>query len=135
MVRRSPLKCKLWDFWVLSQNSPNSSCHFSKRKPVLPQSLHHSLVLWHITPPYLFGSKIIYFWQKEEIKVQILWLPIVRIKMHQIPYVICGTKKQFLFKLCIILLCHETQLFCTVSSKILYPLDKRNPSKFSFLDF
>ena len=31
-----------------------------------------------------------------------------RIKIHQIPNVIFGTKNQFLFKLCITLQCHET---------------------------
>ena len=46
-----------------------------------------------------------------------------------------GTKSQFFFKLCITLQCHETQLFCTFSSKTVYDLDKRSASKFKFSDF
>ena len=44
LVKRSPLKCKFWDFPALGQNSPISSCH-------------HSSVLWHMTPPYFFWLK------------------------------------------------------------------------------
>ena len=46
-----------------------------------------------------------------------------------------GTKSQFFFKLCITLQCHETQLFCTFSSKTVYDVDKRSASKFKFSDF
>ena len=64
LIKRIPLKCKCWDFRMLGQNSWNSSCRFSKHKSVPLQILHHFSVLWHITPLYFFGSKIMYFRQK-----------------------------------------------------------------------
>ena len=41
-------------------------------------------------------------------KVHISNFATARIKIHQIPQVIFGTKSQFFFKLCITLQCHET---------------------------
>ena len=64
--------------------------------------------------------------------MQISRLATAHIKIHQIPHVIFGTKSQFFFKLCITLQFHKTQLFCTFSSKTLYTLDKRSPSKCIF---
>ena len=53
------------------QDSPNS-CHFWN-KSVFLQILHHSSVLWDITPVHFFSWNFIYFQQKEPIKVQIWW--------------------------------------------------------------
>ena len=39
---------------------------------VFVQILHHSSVSWKITPPYFFGSNVIYFTQKEPVKVKFL---------------------------------------------------------------
>ena len=58
-------------FECSGKNLPNSSCHFPNHKSVFFQILHHSLMSWMITPLYFFGSNIIYFGQKEPIKVQI----------------------------------------------------------------
>ena len=55
----------------------------------------------------------------------------IRIKIHQIPHVMFGTKSQFFFKLCITLQCHVMYF----SSKYLYALDKWIQSKRKFLDF
>ena len=52
------------------QNSPNS-CHVWNIKSVFLQIWHHSLVSWGITPVYFFSWNLIYFQQKEPIKVQI----------------------------------------------------------------
>ena len=106
-VKRIPLKCTFWDFWVLGQNSPNFSCHFSKHKSVPFQILHH-FQCYDITSQYFFGSSIIYFQQKHHIKVQLFRLTTTRIKVHQIPHAIFGTKSQFFFKLCITLQSYET---------------------------
>ena len=91
---------------------------------VSSQILHHSSVQWHISPLYFFGSSIIYFLQKEHIKVQVF-----RLATHQIHHVIFGIKSHVFFKLCITLQFHETWLLCTFSSKILYDLEKRGPLK------
>ena len=57
----------------------------------------------------LFQLKLyILLTKKQHIKVQIFWLVIARIKIHQIPSVIFGTKSHLFFKLCITLQCHET---------------------------
>ena len=46
-------------------------CHFWQHKSVFLQILHQSLVPSNITPLYFFSSNIIYFGQKQPIKVQI----------------------------------------------------------------
>ena len=53
------------------ENLPNSSCHFGKHKSIFLQILHQSSVPSNITPLYFFSSNIIYFVQKDPIKVQI----------------------------------------------------------------
>ena len=57
---------KLWDFWMHGSN-------FGKFLSFLVflQILHHSSVLWDITPLYFCSWNFIYFQQKESIKVQI----------------------------------------------------------------
>ena len=54
----------------MNENLPNSSCHCWKDKPVFFQILHQSSVPSNITPLYFFSSSIIYFGQKQTIKVQ-----------------------------------------------------------------
>ena len=66
-----------------------------------------NLECYDITPLYFLGSNILYFRQKQHIKVQIFRLATARIKIHQIPYIIFGTQSTFFFKLCITLHCHE----------------------------
>ena len=58
-------------FECSGENSQNSSCHFPGNKSVFLQILHHSSILWKITPLYFFISKNIYFAQKEPIKMKI----------------------------------------------------------------
>ena len=56
------------------ENVPNSSCHFWKHKSVFLKILHQSSVPSNITPLYLYTlylSNIIYFGQKQPIKVHI----------------------------------------------------------------
>ena len=53
------------------KNLSNSSCDFLSHKWVSLQFLHHSSVSWNITRSYFFSSSMIYFVQKERIKVQI----------------------------------------------------------------
>ena len=57
-------------FKCSGENLPNFSCHFPNYKSVFLQILYHSSVSWKITPLYFFRSNIIYFAQKESIKVQ-----------------------------------------------------------------
>ena len=60
------------DFWTCSGvNLPNSSCHFWKYKSVFLQILYQYSVSSKITPLYFFSSNILYFGQKQLIKVQI----------------------------------------------------------------
>ena len=67
-----------------------------------------NLECYDITPLYFLGSNLIYFRQKQHMKVQIFRLATARIKLHQIHYVIFGTQSQLFFKFCITLHCHET---------------------------
>ena len=57
-------------FMCSGENFLNSSWHFPNHKSVFIQILHHILVSWNITPLYFFRSNVIYFAQKEPIKVQ-----------------------------------------------------------------
>ena len=56
-------------FGCSGENMPNSSSHFPNHKSVFLQILHHTLVLSNITPLYFFSLNIIYFAQKQPIKV------------------------------------------------------------------
>ena len=58
-------------FECSAENFPNSSCHFPNHKSVFLQTLHHSSVSWKTVLLYFFRSNVIYFAQKEQIKVQI----------------------------------------------------------------
>ena len=53
-----------------AENLQDSQCHFWKNSSVILQIWHHSPVSWKITPLYFFSSNIIYFVQKQPIKVQ-----------------------------------------------------------------
>ena len=59
-------------FEYSGETLPNSSCHSPNHKSVFLQVLHHSSESCKITPLYFFRSNVIYFAQKEPIKVQIL---------------------------------------------------------------
>ena len=71
-------------FECSGENLQNSSCHFLSNKSVWLQILHYSSVLWKITPLYFFRSNVIYFAQKEPIKVEILRISSAQVKIHQI---------------------------------------------------
>ena len=68
-----PAFCFLkWNrYFSACENFPNSSCYFWKHKLVLLQILHQSSVLSNIASLYFFSSNIMYFGQKEPIKVQL----------------------------------------------------------------
>ena len=54
------------------ENLPNSSCHLRKYKSVFLQILHQFSMLWNIILFYtFFSSNIIYFGQKQPIKVEV----------------------------------------------------------------
>ena len=53
------------------ENLPNPSCHFSNHKLVFLQILHFSSMSYKITPLYFIRSNVIYFAQKEPIKMHI----------------------------------------------------------------
>ena len=87
MTHNSPVNFKLIHFllWIKGshqspnfktfecsgENLPNSSCYFWKLMSVFLQILHQYSVPSNITPLYFFSSNIIYFGQKQPIKVQI----------------------------------------------------------------
>ena len=62
---------KLNRYFSACENLPNFPCHFWKNDSGFLQILHQSSVPWNITLLYFFSSNIIYFVQKEVIKVQI----------------------------------------------------------------
>ena len=59
----------LGTFKCSGENLLNSSCHFLNHKSAFLQILHPSLVSWNINHLYVFSSNIIYFAQKQPIKV------------------------------------------------------------------
>ena len=94
------------NFKCSGENSPSSSCYFPNHRPVFLQILHHSSVSCEITPLYFFRTNVIYFAQKEPMKVKILRISSAPVKIHQI-LVIFETANQFFFEFCITLQCHE----------------------------
>ena len=69
---KGPIKSPNFETFVCSGESlPNSSCRFPNQKSLFLQIFHHSLVSWNINPLYFFSSNIIYFNQKQSIKVYI----------------------------------------------------------------
>ena len=83
-----------WNCYFLAcENLPDFSCHFWKHKSVYLEILHQPSVLSNITPQYFFSPKIIYFGQKEPIKVQSFDTALV--KTHQISHVNFETISQF----------------------------------------
>ena len=55
--------------WYTLENSPNILCHIQNHKSVSLQTLHHSSMSWGITLLYFLGWNLIWFLQKEPIKV------------------------------------------------------------------
>ena len=104
------LKNEISIFQPANENSPDSSCHFWKQKSVFLQILHQFSMPISIALLYFFSLNIIYFDQKEVIKVHIFRLSRAQVKIHQIPHVNFETESQFLFKFCIILHCRDTCL-------------------------
>ena len=82
-------------FKCFDENFSNSSCHFPNHKWVSPQILHNSSESCNRTPLYFFRSNVIYFAQKEPIKVEILRISNAQIKILQI-FVIFETAHVFL---------------------------------------
>ena len=88
-----------------------------------------SSVSWDITLLYFFVEIFLCFAQMHPIEVQI---STARIKINQIPYVISQPRRQFSFKLCKILLCHDTYFIWKFLAETAYALDKESPSMYNF---
>ena len=99
-TKRSRQSLNSETFKCCGENLANSSCNFWKHKSVFLQIFYESWVLSKITPLHFLSSDIIYFDQRQPIKVQIF----------EIFELICQfwTESQFPFKFCIILHCHNT---------------------------
>ena len=110
-------------FECFGKNLPNSSCYFPNHRSVFLQILLHPPVSWNISPLYFFSLNIIYFVQKEPIKVQIIetWVKLLsaRIKIRQILHVNFETASQFLFKFSSNLHCHDA-LSSSVNFKLIH---------------
>ena len=61
-------------FKCSGENLPNSTCHFWKDKSALLQINYQSWLSSNITLLYFLGPSIIYFGQKQLIKVQTFWI-------------------------------------------------------------
>ena len=70
--QKQPIKVQIFGtFDCLGQNSSNSSCQFWNGKSIPPQTFHHSSLPLHITSLQIFSSCILYFGQKDPMKVPI----------------------------------------------------------------
>ena len=69
--QKQPFKGPIFEIFECSgQNLLNSSCQFQSGKSIPLQILHHYPVSWEITHLEFFNSNIIYFGQKQPIKVE-----------------------------------------------------------------
>ena len=94
--------------------------------PILKQQVDSSpnfvslSVSWKIIPLYFFSSNIYTFLKRSILKWKCLRLSSARVKIRQIPHVNVKMTSQFLFKFCIILLCHDTTPLWILSSHFFY---------------
>ena len=107
LTGRDQSKCKFCETFECSdQNSPNS-CQFWNNKSVFLQIFYQSWVPSNITSLYFLSWSIIYFGQKQPIKVQIF--EIFECLGQNLLNSSCQFwTSQFLFKFCIFLHCHNT---------------------------
>ena len=113
------------------ENLPNSSYQLPNHKSVFLQTLYDSLVSWKIAPLYFFRSNVIYFAQKEPIKVQIFETFECSCQNEPNCCHFCNNKSVFLQ-----LLHHSSVLWETTAlhflTKNLYTFNKRSLSKYKF---
>ena len=109
--RKGPTKVQIFETFECSdRNSPNS-CHFWNSKSVLLQIFYQSSVPSNITPLFFLSWSIIYFGQKQPIKVQIF--EIFECLGQNLLNSSCQSwTSQFLFKFCIFLHSHNTDFPC-----------------------
>ena len=74
-------------------------------------------------------SCILYFEQKNPMKIPILILSSALMKICQIPHAIFQATSHFFFKFCMTLQCHKIYLFSTFLGQTFYTLHKRDQSK------
>ena len=103
--------------------------NFSNHMSVLFRILHQSSVQWKITPLYRSRSNVIYFAQKEPIKVEILRISSVQVKIRQFP-VIFERTNPFFFEFYINLQCHETYTPYTFFSWNFIYFQQKEPIKY-----
>ena len=130
LIKRGPLKCKFWDFWVLGQNSSIFSYHF-------PNAIQFFFKFCIILQCY--DNSPVLFWLKHNVLLtklahQSVKFPDLLLLTLKFPKFILGTKGQFFLKICIILrvMRHNSSV---LSSKTLYSLWKRSPTKWKFSYF
>ena len=98
----------------------NSSCHFPYHKSIFLQILHDFSLSWNITPLYFFRSNVIYFSQKELMKMQFFKLLGARknsenlknflvLKIHQV-LVIFEKKKMVILMILFSIMRHNSML-------------------------
>ena len=107
-AQKEPIKVKLFEMFECSgQNLSNSLRQFWNGKSFPLQMLYPYLISWKKTPLYFFSSNNIYFAQKEHIKMKVFETSSARVKICEIPHVNFEMTSQFLFKICVILQCHD----------------------------
>ena len=114
-IKRTNQSANFLDFLVLGSKF-TKFLSFLKQKNCF-QILHHSSVLWDITPLYFFGWNCTYFQQKEPIKVQIWWNFAWAVKSLKF-CTLMGTHYKyhidFLLKKYRRLISHDTEEWCKV---------------------
>ena len=107
-------------FKCSSENLPNFPFHFSNRKSIFLQILHHSSVSWKLTPLYFLLYTLV---TRSQLKHKFFRLLSDRVKICYIPHVNFKTASQFLFSFCIIILCHDTQILFKFQAHTFSTLD------------
>ena len=105
--KKTSLKCKFWDFSVMGSKFTKLLMLFFKAQVSSFFNFASFFSVMIHNSSAFFGSDIIYFRQKQPIKMQIFRHVRACIKIHEILHVIFGTKSQFSFKLYITLQCYE----------------------------
>ena len=116
-AQKEPIKVKMFDTLEYSgQNLSNYLCQFWNDKLISLQTLHLFLVSWKITPLDVFSSNNIDNTKRKFLRLSSGRSKFVKFLISILKLQFC----QFLFNLCIILHCHNTNPLRILRSYLFY---------------
>ena len=107
-LQKQPIKVQYSDLLLLALKFTKFLMSFFKQKVSFSSKFRSHFSVTRDHSSVLFQLKFQMLWTKVSHQSENFRIAIARIKFHQIPHVIFGTKSQFFLKLYITPQCHET---------------------------